>query len=154
MDNKKDTLAIETPRLLIKVREKRRLLTIYGIIAGALLFAGLSQESGYLFFAISTIFILLTVQQYFEVSRIEKEIVRRKDAYAISILYHQRKGRSKENAIGWGLIAVLFFITGFILLPFDTLWTGLSFVILGIATSSLCLYSWLEWHKLTLSSCK
>jgi len=156
MDRQNDISSIETPHLMIRAREKRRLVVIYGIIAGSLLFAGLSQaefsQSSPLFFIISTIFIFLSVQQYLEVIKIEKEIMRRNDAYTVSVLIQQKKGRSIENTKGWALIAILFFIAGIILLPYDVIWTGLSFVILGIGSSVLSFLSWLEWRKLSLST--
>jgi len=169
MIKEKDISILETPRLLLVIRDKRNLVLIYGVIAGILFFTELTQNNNAIYhqfdvdwaksvvlatlYAMATIFLLLAIQQYFVVIKTEREIVMRKDAYAISVLRENKRRRSKENAWGWSFIAILFFITGILLLPYDQLWAAaLSLLILGMTSSALCLYSWLQWHKPTLST--
>jgi hypothetical protein len=153
-----DITNIETPRLLIKSQGDRNLSLIFGVVAVFLfleglqyinaVYAGVDQEQFWIGFVIAVIFFLagafslgFAVREHFKAKQAEKEIVLRKDEYAISFLNKKRVIRSKEGIWGYGIIAALFVIAGILILLMPKFaGVGFSFLILGVVTAFVSLY--------------
>ena len=152
-----DITNIETPRLLIKSQGDRNLSLIFGVVAVFLFLEGLqytnavyagADQEYWIGFVMAVIIFLagafslgFAVREHSKAKQAEKEIVLRKDEYAISFLNQKRVIRSKEGIWGYGIIAALFVIAGILILLMPKFaGVGFSFLILGVVTAFVSLY--------------